>query len=81
VKRNYQTSPNSLGVDMKNKNSLTRKIKYLESMLEDIIGDAECPVKHQTSYFLNQIDYLKSRLIALEVDAVFNQKELEDESV
>ena len=50
-------------------------------MLEDIIGDAECPVKHQTSYLLNQIDYLKSRLIALEVDAVFNQEELEDESV
>jgi hypothetical protein len=66
---------------MENKNSLTRKITYLESMLEDVIGDAECPVKHQTSYLLNQIDYLKSRLIALEVDAVFNQKELEDESV
>ena len=66
---------------METKNSLTRKITYLESMLEDIIGDAECPVKHQPSYLLNQIDYLKSRLITLEVDAVFNQEELEDESV
>jgi len=66
---------------METKNSLTRKITYLESMLEDIIDDAESPVKHQTSYLLNQIDYLKSRLIALEVDAVFNQEELEDESV
>jgi len=66
---------------METKNSLTRKITYLESMLEDIIGDAECPVMHQTSYLLNQIDYLKSKLIALEVDAVFNQEEMEDESV
>lgn len=64
---------------METKNSLTRKITYLESMLEDIIGDAECPVMHQTSYLLNQIDYLKSKLLAIEIEEVFAEEGDNDE--
>jgi hypothetical protein len=59
---------------MECKNTLKHKIEYLEAMLESIIGDSERQSIHQTSYLMNQIDLLKSRLIAIEVEEVFSQE-------
>jgi hypothetical protein len=64
---------------MDSRKVLNRKIQYLESMLEDVLGDAECQVMHQTAYLMNQLDYLKSKLLAFEVEEVFAEEEDNDE--
>lgn len=59
---------------MKCKNTLRNRIEYLEAMLESIVGDSEWQTIHQTSYLMNQIDLLKSQLIAIEVEEAFSQE-------
>jgi len=58
---------------------LNRKIQYMESMLEDVIEDSECQVMHQTSYLMNQLDYLKSKLLSIEIEEVFAEEGDNDE--
>ena len=64
---------------MDSKKVLNRKIQYLESILEDVIGDSECQVMHQTSYLMNQLDCLKSKLLAIEIEEVFAEEGDNDE--
>jgi hypothetical protein len=53
---------------------LQRKISHLESLMNDL-EYSDCQVIHQTTYLMNEIDYLKAMLMQIDVEEYFSEEE------
>lgn len=56
------------------KSNLIRKIKYLESLVNQI-DDSESQVMHQMTFLMNEIDYMRAMLLQIEVEEYFSEEE------